>query len=73
MYNKAKKSDNNIDWTKYTSAKKKLRQELAKARNEYVSGFLTESIKENPKSFWSYIKNTKSSDQVGIPDLNING
>ena len=38
-----------------------------------ISGFLTESVQGNTKSFWSYIKKTKSSDQVGIPDLNING
>ena len=73
LYNNAKTSGNENDWAKYRSAKKKLRQEISKARNDYVSGFLTESIQENPKSFWSYIKKTKSSDQVGIPDLNING
>ena len=30
-----------------------LGKKLTKARNEYVKGFLTESIQEDPKSFWS--------------------
>jgi hypothetical protein len=53
LYNKAKASGNEKIWAEYRSAKKKLRQEISKARNDYVSGFLTESIQENPKSFWS--------------------
>ena len=34
-----------------------MRQELTKAKNEKVSGFLTDdAIEGNPKSFWSYVK-----------------
>ena len=73
LYNDAKRLGNETDWAKYRSVKKKLRQELKKARNVYVSGFLSDAIQENPKSFWSYIKKTKRCDQVGVPDLKVDG
>ena len=43
-----------------------MRQELTKAKNEKVSGFLTDdAIEGNPKSFWSYVK--KKPGQPGQP------
>jgi hypothetical protein len=38
----------------------------------HVSDILGESIKENPKTFWSYIKKL-SKDNVGVSDFEING
>ena len=43
-----------------------MRQRLTKAKNGYVSGFLSDAIHENPKSVWSYIKKTKSCDQAPL-------
>jgi hypothetical protein len=69
----AKKSNKESDWARYNSLKKKLWQDLAVAKNDYVSGYLTDNIQENPKTFWSFIKKSKSDGSVGIPDLKIGG
>jgi hypothetical protein len=45
---------------------------LKAARENYVSNFLGESIKENPKRFWSYVKKL-NKDDVGISDFEVNG
>ena len=42
------------------------------ARENYISNFLGESIKENPKRFWSYVKKL-NKDDVGILDFETNG
>lgn len=73
LYNTAKKSNKEADWAKFNSLKKKVRKDLSAARNSYVSEFLSDNIQENSKSFWSYIKKSRSDGFVGIPDLKIGG
>ena len=73
LYNTAKKSNKEADWAKFNSLKKKLRKDLSAARNSYVSEFLSDNIQETSKSFWSYIKKSRSDGFVGIPDLKIGG
>lgn len=41
LYYRAKRSSNETDWVNYRSVKKKLKHELIKERNEYVTIFLT--------------------------------
>lgn len=72
LYNKAKKSNKPEDWSNFRSLRKKLHHEMSRARNQYTLEFLVESIKDSPKSFWSFIKKVKS-DKVGVADLEING
>lgn len=49
-----------------------MHREMSRARNQYTSEFLVQSIKDSPKSFWSFFKKVKS-DKVGVADLEING
>ena len=42
------------------------------ARSAYISDYLGEAIEENPKRFWSYIKQLKK-EEPGIADFEING
>jgi hypothetical protein len=72
LYNKAKASGNEFAWAKFREAKRSLSRNLKPARERYVSDILGESIKENPKTFWSYIKKL-SKDNVGVSDFEING
>ena len=72
LYNKAKKTNKAEDWTNFKSLRKKLHQEMTRSRNQYTSEFLVQSVKDTPKSFWSFIKKVKS-DKVGVADLEING
>jgi hypothetical protein len=72
LYNKAKASGNESAWAKFREPKRSLSRNLKAARESYVRDILGESIKENPKTFWSYIKKL-SKDNVGVSDFEING
>ena len=64
LYNKAKKSGKEIDWSKFKMARKQFSKNLKRARDTYLSGYLSETMQENPKAFWSYIKNYKKRTQA---------
>ena len=49
-----------------------MHQSLKTARDGYVSNFLGEAIEENPKCFWSYVKQLRHDDP-GVADLEIEG
>lgn len=49
-----------------------MHQSLNTARDSYVSNFLGEAIEENPKRFWSYVKQLRQEDP-GVADLEIEG
>ena len=72
MYSKAKKSGSEFHWAKFREIKRKVHSNLKVARENYINNFLGESIKENPKRFWTYVKKL-NKDDVGIPDFEING
>ncbi len=52
--------------------RKHLHSRLKIAMNTYVSEYLTEAVANNPKRFWSYIKQVKQDD-LGVADLEIDG
>jgi len=52
--------------------RKRLQKKLKSAREAYISDFLEAAIKENPKGFWSYIKQLKNVDP-GISDFKGDG
>ncbi|CAB3986093.1 Hypothetical predicted protein, partial [Paramuricea clavata] len=68
LYNKAKKSGKEIAWSKFKTAKKQLSKNLKRARDTYLSGYLTDTMQENPKAFWSYIKRLRQ-DNPGVEDF----
>ena len=70
LYNKAKKSRNPAHWSEYRAARKRTQKNLKSAREVYISDFLGDAIEENPKRFWSYIKQLKNDDP-GVADFNI--
>ena len=72
LYSKAKKSGSEFHWAKFREIKQKVHSNLKVARENYINNFLGESIKENPKRFWTYVKKL-NKDDVGIPDFEING
>ena len=72
LYNKAKRSGKFEDWSTFKSIRRSLNKELSKSRNQYMSEFLMQVVKENPKSFWYHIKKVKK-DEVGVGDIKSNG
>ena len=72
LYNKAKRSQNPQHWSEFRDARKRLHKNLKSAREKYVSDYLGESIKENPKRFWSFVKHLKKDDP-GVADFKVDG
>ena len=72
LYNKAKRSQNPQHWSEFRDTRKCLHKNLKSAREKYVSDYLGESIKENPKRFWSFVKHLKKDDP-GVADFKVDG
>ena len=70
LYNKAKKSRNPAHWSEYRASRKRTQKNQKSARDVYISDFLGDAIEENPKRFWSYIKQLKN-DHPGVADFKI--
>ena len=71
LYNKAKRSQKK-HWSEFRDARKRLHKKLKSGREGYVSGFLGESIKDNPKRFWPFIKDLKIDDP-GVANFKVDG
>ena len=48
-----------------------MHKRLKEARKAYISDYLGEAIEENPKRFWSHIKQL-NKEELGIADFEIN-
>ena len=72
LYNKTKTSGKQKDWKAFRVARKLIHKRLKEARKAYISDYLGEAIEENPKRFWSYIKQL-NKEELGIADFEING
>ena len=68
MYNKAKKTRNQDDWQEFCDIRKRVHKEVRAARVSHISQFLTTSITDKPKSFWTFISKLRKDNQ-GIGDL----
>ena len=68
MYNKAKKTRNQDDWQEFCDIRKNVHKQLRSARVSHISQFLTTSITDKPKSFWTFISKLRQDNQ-GIGDL----
>ena len=72
LYNKAKKTRNQDDWQEFCDIRKSVHKELRAARVSHISQFLTTSITDKPKSFWTFISKLRKDNQ-GIGDLHVGG
>ena len=72
LYNKAKKTRNQDDWQEFCDIRKTVHKELRAARVSHISQFLTTSILDKPKSFWTFISKLRQDNQ-GIGDLHVGG
>lgn len=70
LYNKAKKTGRQTDWNKFKVARKQLNKNLNMSRNNYLSGFLGDSLKQNPKAFWTHLKKL-GKESTDIQDLKV--
>ena len=63
MYNKAKKTRNQDDWQEFCDIRKTVHKELRAAIVSHISQFLTTSITDKPKSFWTFISKLRQDNQ----------
>ena len=67
LYSRWLETRNGKDYQDYKKALNKATKECRKARRK-MEATVAEQSKNNPKSFWSYVK-SKTSTRTGIPDL----
>ncbi|XP_072019330.1 uncharacterized protein [Amphiura filiformis] len=68
LYNRARKTKSGEDWSIFCSARKEFTRAIRSAKARFVNEFLSSSIKDKPKAFWSYIKNLRQ-ERTGVGDL----
>ena len=62
----------NSDWEKFRKLRRQASKAAAKFYSYYLNNHIGESLKTNPKQFWSFIKANKR-EYIGIPTLQTNG
>ena len=67
-----KRNRNSHAWKRYQKLSKLVKESLENSHRTYVDNILNTSISEDPKKFYSYIKQKKSG-QSNIPVLKTNG
>ena len=72
LYIKAKKTRNQHDWQEFCDITKNVHKQLRSARVSHISQFLTTSITDKPKSFWTFTSELRQDNQ-GIGDLHVSG
>jgi len=72
LYNKARTSQLQSDWSAYNEVKKQIQRESKKAHDKHVSDIINPDNKHSNKKFWSYIKSKKKNGQYSIPTLEKN-
>ncbi|MBA1446886.1 MAG: endonuclease/exonuclease/phosphatase family protein [Gammaproteobacteria bacterium] len=70
-HKKAKQTGRNNDWERFRQLRKQATKAAAKSYSDYLNNHIGESLKTNPKRFWSFIKANKR-EYVGIPTLQAN-
>ena len=79
LYNKAKKTQSETDWSRFKKIRKHIKSKLSEAHDDYISDILdlgsldeqgTQPKPTTGKKFWSYIRAQKK-DTVGIPLLKV--
>ena len=68
MYFKARKTRSPKYWKRFKEYRQKAKNEIRSSHKTYLQNIIGESIKDNPKPFWSYIKSLWN-DTNEIPTL----
>ena len=56
IHTKSKQTGRNSDWEKFRQLRRKASKAAAKSYSDYLNNHIGESLKTNPKEFWSFIK-----------------
>ena len=70
-HKKAKQTGLNKHWEQFRELRRQTTKALATSYKSYVNHQIGDSLKTNPKRFWSFIKANKR-ENIGIPTLRVN-
>ena len=70
-HKKAKQTGLNKHWEQFRELRRQTTKALATSYKSYVNNQISDSLKTNPKQFWSFIKANKR-ENIGIPILRVN-
>jgi hypothetical protein len=68
LYKKARKSNDPKLWAVFRKHRNMVASTLEKAHKDYINNVVGDSLSENPKTFWNYVK-LKRTENIGIPTL----
>ena len=67
-YKRARKTNNPSDWNRYNRLFTQTQREIRQSHRKYMTEVISDSYKDQPKKFWSYIK-TRKQESFGIAPL----
>jgi len=67
-YKRARKTNNPSDWNRYNRLCTQTQREIRQSHRKYMTEVISDSYKDQPKKFWSYIK-TRKQESFGIAPL----
>ena len=70
-HKKGKQTGLNKHWEQFRELRRQTTKALATSYKSYVNNQIGDSLKTNPKRFWSFIKANKR-ENIGIPTLRVN-
>ena len=67
-FTKAKKSNKSHDWSAFRQQRNKVAKLLNKSHNHYLNEIIGNSLQDNPKKFYGYVKSQRT-ENIGVPAL----
>ena len=68
LYIRAKKSRSPTVWNKFKIARQKAKEAIRDSHKSYIKDMVGDTLSDNPKQFWSYIKSLRK-DNSSVPTL----
>ena len=68
LFKKARRNPSTAAWQSYRQYRNKVAKLVHQAHNNYVNNVVGDSLSDNPKTFWSYVKLCRT-ENMGIPSL----
>ena len=68
LYKKARKHPSTSSWYCFRQYRNKVAKLVHRTHHDYINNVIGNSLSENPKSFWSYVKLCRS-ENIGFPTL----
>eukprot|EP00112_Aurelia_sp_Birch-Aquarium-sp1_P023361 Seg693.6 transcript_id=Seg693.6/GoldUCD/mRNA.D3Y31 product="LINE-1 retrotransposable element ORF2 protein" protein_id=Seg693.6/GoldUCD/D3Y31 len=68
LYVKYKQTKSAGNWEKFRKFRQEVKKEIRNSHKVYIKDVVGASLKDNPKTFWSYIKSLRK-ENTGIPTL----